>query len=147
MISRIPTLVLRVIVAVFAAAGVLVCVFPIPTFALGFAKFFPQYTVWRFPILIGLYIAALCFYYALFQFWLLLGGIDRDGALLPQKLKKIRYSAAVFSVLYAVFAMPLFYFAAELEDAPGVILVGAILDAIPIGVAAFAAVLERIGQK
>jgi hypothetical protein len=96
-----------------------------------------------------LYTAAACFFFALFHFWLLLDNIDRSGILSAKNLKMIRLCAIMFSVLYFVFAMPIIFLAAEADDAPGAILIGAFLGTLPIGVAAVAAILERFasGQK
>lgn len=98
-------------------------------------------------MLIGLYAAAGCLFLALFHFWLLLNDIDRNGVLPHKNLRAIRYCAIVFSVLYFLCAMPVIYLAADAEDAPGLILIGAFLDLFPIGVAAIMAVLERIANK
>ncbi len=142
--AKLPTIILRIIALLFALAGLVVCVFALPSFSASLVKFYPAQSFWRYPVLAGLYAAAACYFFALSHFWLLLNGIDRDGTLPVKSLRAIRHSAIVFCVLYALFAMPTIYLLADLDDAPGLILMGAFLDAIPVGVAALTVVLERI---
>lgn len=55
----------------------------------------------------------------------------------------IKVSAFIISGLY-VFTLPLFYMAAEYDDAPGVIIVGLIVIFAAFVIAIFAAVLEKL---
>lgn len=145
--SKLPSIVLRLIIILSACAGGLMSVFALPTFGTAIAKNFPEYAFLQYPIIVGLYAAAACFYFALFQFWLLLNGVDRDGTISAKRLKAIRVSAIVFSVLYALCAMPIVFLAADADDAPGLILGGALLESFPIGIAAVAVILERMTTK
>jgi hypothetical protein len=130
-----------------AIAGILICIFALPPFGTAVAKNFPSYAFWQYPILAGVYAAALCFFFALFQFLLLLNGIDRHGTLAAKNLRAIRLSSIMFSVLFYVSAMPVIFLFANADDAPGAILIGTFLGMLPIGAAAFTAVLERISIK
>lgn len=141
--NKLPSIVLRIIILLAVAAGAAVCVFALPDLGTALAKHFPGRAFWRYPIIAGLYAAAGCFFFALYQFWLLLNSVDRDNTLPANRLRAIRLSAIVFSVLYALCAMPVVFLAAEADDAPGLILLGAVLDAFPLGIAAAAAILER----
>ncbi len=145
--NRIPSIILRILIILSAGAGLVVSVFALPAFGTAIAKNFPDYSFLQYPIIMGLYAAALCFFYALLQFWLLLNGIDRDGQLLAKKLKAIRISAIVFSVLYALCAMPIIFLAADANDAPGLILLGMYLVSFPIGAGAIAAILEKSASR
>lgn len=144
--DKFPILILRGITALSVVAGLLVCIFALPTFGTAVAKNFPDYAFWQYPMLAGLYAAALCFFFALVEFWSLLNGISKDNLLSIKKLKIIRLCAITFSVLYYLSAMPVIYLFAEADDAPGVILIGAFLGTFSIGVAAIAAVLERLAR-
>ncbi len=141
--ERLPTMVLRIITVLFILFGLLICVFVLPTLAEFLARLYPAYAFWQYPMLMGLYGAAACYFYAMFHVWFLLNAIEREGRLPVKNLRAIRRSAGVFSALYALFAMPVIFLAADLDDAPGLILFGAFLDTVPIGVAALAAVLEK----
>jgi hypothetical protein len=59
-------------------------------------------------------------------------------------MKAIRASSIIFTILYFVSAMPVIFVAADADDAPGAILIGALLTAFPLGSAAAITVLERI---
>jgi hypothetical protein len=145
--EKLPSLILRIMIVLYSAAGVLICVFAVPPFGTAVAKNFPDHAFWQYPIIIGLYAAALCFFFALFQFWLLLNGVDRHGTLSTKNLRAIRLSAIAFSVLFYVSAMPVIFLFAEADDAPGAILIGAFLGMLPVSAAAGAAILERISVK
>ncbi len=144
---KLPTVVLRIIIILSTAAGLLACVFMLPALGAELVKNLTGSAFAPYLLIIGLYAATLCFFFALFQFWLLLNAVDQDNTLPAKRLKAIRFSAIAFSVLYALCAMPIVLLAAELDDAPGLILMGAFLDAFPIGIAAVAAILERSAAK
>src|SRR4051812_46034110 len=70
------------------------------------------------PVIIGMYVAAVPFYIALYQTLQLLGYIDRNhtfsGASV-QALERIKYCAIAISALYAA-GSPLLYIAAQADD-------------------------------
>ncbi len=144
--KKMPTLALRAIALGAAAMGAVLCIFAVPSFGSGLALLLPELAHLRVPLMIGLYAAAVCFYYSLFQFWLLLGAVEKTGEIPKAKLKAIRKAAVAFSVLYFIFAMPVIFLAADADDAPGLILVGAFMEIFPLGAAAVCAVLERVDK-
>ncbi len=141
--GKIPTLILRAISLLSAVVGVLIAVFALPSFGTAIAEILPVHAFWQYPIVFGLYAAAGCFFYALLRFWFLLNGIDTDRMLLVKDLRAIRVSSIIFSVLYYLSAMPVIFLFAEVDDAPGLVLVGAFIGTFSIGVAAVAMILER----
>jgi succinate dehydrogenase hydrophobic anchor subunit len=141
---NISTLVLRAVALLFAAAGVLVCIFVLPELGAVIPVFHPKYAFWQYPVLVGLYAAAACFFYALIHFWLMLNSIDRDELPTQRSMKAIRVSSIIFTVLFFVAAMPAIYVLAEVNDAPGAILLGTALGVLPMAAAAIIAILERI---
>lgn len=141
--NKISSIILRIIIILSSIVGVIVSIFALPTFGTAIAKNFPEYAFLQYPIIFGLYLAAICFFFALFQFWLLLNGIDQGGILLAKRLKAIRFSAIMFSILYVFCAMPIIFLAADADDAPGLIFFGMYLDLFPIGIAAIADILEK----
>ena len=99
-----------------------------------------------YGILILMYISVVPFFAALYQGFRLLGYIDSNKAFSELSLKsiqKIRSCAAAISIIY-LFSMPLFYIVAEIDDAPGVILVGMIFVFAPLTVTVFAAILKKL---
>lgn len=124
--------------------------------ALAILPFIAEYiikrnTIWGYahvPIFLGAYFSVLPFFFALYQSFKLLSFIDKNLAFsfsAVQSLKKIKYAAFTFSGLY-ILLMPFFYLIGELDDAPGVILIGLILTFTAFVMGVFAAVLEKLLQ-
>jgi hypothetical protein len=101
-----------------------------------------------FPILVGMYIPAVPFFFALWQGWKLLDYIDNGTAFSEVSVTSIRYikyCAALVSAFYAL-ALPYIFYVAEKDDAPGVVVMGIVFAFAPLVVAVFAAVLQRLLQ-
>lgn len=101
------------------------------------------------PILIGLYVAAVPFYAALFQTMKLLRYIDTNKAfsdLSILALKRIKYCALAIWALF-VAGLPLLYDRANKEDAPGVFALGLIIAFASFVIATFAEVLQKLLQN
>jgi hypothetical protein len=102
-----------------------------------------------YAILMVMYVSAVPFYFALYQSFNLLTYIDRNQAfsdLSVIALKKIKNSAIIISGLYVV-GLPFVYVLAEVDDAPGLILIGMGMIFAPLVVAVFAAVQQRLLQE
>lgn len=100
----------------------------------------------RYPFLIGVYLSAIAFFFALYQAYRLLSYIDTNqafSALSVAALKNIKYCAITISAIYAAI-LPLFYLIAEKDDAPGVIVLGLVMSFAALVVAVFAAVLQKL---
>lgn len=98
------------------------------------------------PMLIGMYVSAIPFYVALYQTLRLLGFIDKDEAFSDHSvdaLGLITYCAVIITALYAI-GMPYIYYVAEIDDAPGVILVGMVITGASGVIAVFAATLQKL---
>lgn len=98
------------------------------------------------PILLGLYVPAVPFFFALYQALGLLGLIDANKAfsdLSVQALKRIKRCAIAISALFAA-GMPYIYIVADRDDAPGVILLGLVIIVASAAIAVLAAVLQRL---
>ncbi|MDR0786346.1 MAG: DUF2975 domain-containing protein [Gemmatimonadota bacterium] len=144
MTEKLPTLILRAFSFLSVLAVLLICIFGLPTFGREFAATFPDYAFGRYPILAGLYTAALCFFFGIYHFWRLLGEIDKGDGLSVKRLQPIRYSAMLIAVLYFLSLMPAIFLFAQADDAPGAIIIGAFPGTFPIAAAAVIAVLERL---
>lgn len=99
-----------------------------------------------YGILAVMYVSTIPFYFALYQAFNLLSYIDKNQAfsvLSVIALKKIKNASLVISGLYGV-ALPFVYIMAEVDDAPGLIIVGAIPIFGSMVIAVFAAVLQRL---
>ena len=99
-----------------------------------------------YGLLIVMYISVIPFYFALYQSFKLLNYIDKSQAfsdLSVRSLKKIKTCAIIISGLY-VLALPFVFIMAEVDDAPGLIIVGMIPIFASLVIAVFAAVLQRL---
>ncbi len=99
-----------------------------------------------YGILMIMYVSAVPFYFALYQSFNLLTYIDLNQAfshMSVRSLQKIKRCALTISGLYTV-ALPFVYIMAEVDDAPGLILVGMVPIFASLVIAVFAAVLQRL---
>lgn len=140
---------LRFFIILIGAAVLALCVFALPSAWKGGSEEFPTASRALFLIVVGLYASTVPFYAALWQTLKLLGFIDRNTAFSDasvRALKAIKRCAIVITVLYAAF-VPLLFPIADADDAPGLILFGAVFACLPAVVAVFAAVLQRLLQN
>ena len=147
--KRGSTLFLKIAVILMGIPVLALCIFLVPNIASFAAELYPDFAFIKYLIFIDFYAAAIPFYFALYQAFKLLSYIDKNEAfsqLSVQALKKIKYSAITISILYVV-GMPLFYLIAERDDAPGIILIAMVFVFIPLVIAVFAAVLQRLLQE
>jgi hypothetical protein len=141
--KRGSTLFLRGVVLLLGILVLALCVFVLPA---GIAT--DNVGGYRF-ILLGLYVAAIPFFWALYQAFRLLDYIDNNTAfseLSVRALVNIKYSAIVISGLFAA-GMPFIYVVAERDDAPGVIAIGLVITFASLVIATFAAVLQKLVQN
>ena len=102
-----------------------------------------------YGLLMVMYVSAVPFYFALYQSFNLLSNIDKNQAfsqISVTALKKIKTCAIIMSGLYVV-ALPFVAILAEVDDAPGLIIVGMIPIFASMVIAVFAAVLQRLLQE
>lgn len=101
------------------------------------------------PIIVGLYLPAVPFFYALYQAFKLLSYIDKSVAfseLSVQALKNIKYCAVVIAGIFTA-GMPYIFYAGDRDDAPGVVALGLVIIFVSIVIATFAAVLQKLIQS
>jgi biotin transporter BioY len=141
------TLFLKIAVFIIGTPVLALCIFGLPWLANNPVN--PDYAHILYPILIIMYVSVIPFFIALYQAFKLLNYIDKNKAfseLSVKALKNIKYCAITISGLYVV-GMPFFYILAELDDAPGVILIGMLFIFASMVIAVFAAVLQRLLQQ
>jgi len=106
----------------------------------------PDYAEMLYPIVTIMYASAAPYFYALYQALRLLNYIDKNNAFSEDSvvaLKWIKYCAITISCLYVI-ALPFVFFVADLDDAPGLILIGMVPIFASIVIAVFAAVLQKL---
>lgn len=120
--------------------------FLVPKVANYSAELFPNIAYIKYLVFIYLYVTAIPFYFALYQAFKLLSYIDKNKAfsgLSVRALKNIKYCAVTISIFYAA-GMPVFYLMAEIDDAPGIIVIGLVIIFASMVIAVFAAVLQKL---
>jgi hypothetical protein len=131
--------------AIFVIGGIVLalCIFVLP------AGISSDHTGYYRPILIGMYVPAIPFFIALYQALKLLNYIDKNTAfseLGVTALKNIKYCALIIAGMYAL-GMPYIYYAANRDDAPGVVAIGLVIVFASFVIAVFAAVLQKLLQN
>jgi hypothetical protein len=142
--KRGTTLFLRMAVFLIGTPVLALCIFGLPWLANNPVN--PDYAYILYPIIIGMYVSVIPFFAALYQAFKLLSYIDKNQAfseLSVKALKNIKFCAMTISGLYVII-MPFVYLVAELDDAPGVIIVGMVPVFASMVIAVFAAVLQRL---
>jgi len=142
--KQISTLFLKLVISLIGLTVLALCIFLlVATISSGEARDY-------LPILLGImYIAAIPFFFALYQTLKLLIYIDKSKAfsdLSVKALKNIKYCAIVISALYAA-GMPYLVYVADKDDAPGLTALGFIIIIASIVIATFAAVLQKLLQE
>lgn len=137
------TLFLRGVIFLIAMAVLALCIFVLPPVISSSGA--GDYR----PILIGMYIPAIPFFFALYQTLKLLSYIDKKKAFSPlsvKALKDIKQCAIIISILYMA-GMPYIVYVADRDDAPGVVGIGFVIIFASCVIAVFAAVLQSLLQN
>lgn len=140
------TLFLKIAIIVMGIPVLAGCVIGLPLLAMDAADGSQEMAYLLYGMMSVLGFSAIPYFLTLFQGYRLLTFIDVNQAFSErsvESLKMIKICSAVISGIY-VLGLPLFYIVAELDDAPGVILVGMIFVGAPLIIAVFAAVLQKL---
>lgn len=141
--KRGSTIFLRAVVILIGLVVLTLCIFALPA---GIAS--DKIGYYR-PILLGLYIPAVPFFFALYQTIKLLSYIDKNQAfseLSVGALKNIKYCAFTISGLF-IAGMPYIFYAADRDDAPGAAAMGFVIIGASVVIATFAALLQKLIQN
>lgn len=107
----------------------------------------PWFSYVNYTFLAGLYAAMVPFFIAIFQTMKLLCYINKKKAfsdLSVKALKVIKYCALAVCAFYMAGVMPIAYCFADLDDAPGVVLIFLVIGLAPFVIATFAAILQTL---
>ncbi|KFF56352.1 MULTISPECIES: DUF2975 domain-containing protein [Bacillus] len=144
--NRMSTLFLKIAVIFIGIPILALCIFLVPKIANYSAELLPNIVYIKYLVFIYLYVTAIPFYFALYQAFKLLSYIDKNKAfsgLSVRALKNIKYCAVTISIFYAA-GMPVFYLIADIDDAPGIIVIGLVIIFASMVIAVFAAVLQKL---
>ncbi|MBM7608453.1 putative RDD family membrane protein YckC [Lysinibacillus composti] len=150
--KRSSTLFLKVAVIFIGIPVLAICLFLLPQIANEANEAAARGSDMAFVVyglLMVMYVSAVPFYFALYQAFNLLSYIDQNEAFSEISviaLKKIKKCAIIISGLYVI-ALPFVYILAEVDDAPGLMIMGMVFIFAPLVIAVFAAVLQRLLQE
>ena len=147
--KQITTLFLKFAVIFLGVPILALCIFLVPKIGNFAGELYPDIAYMKSLVLIDMYMAAIPFYFALYQAFKLLSYIDKNKAfseLSVIALKKIKYCAILICSLH-VLGLPLFYFMADKDDAPGLVFMGTVIPFASMVITIFAAVLQRLLQE
>lgn len=136
------TLVLKGVIYLLGIAAVALCVIGLPIAIKNELAGDFDYA----PLLFGLYAPALPFLMALYQALKLLTYIDQNKAfsdLSVVALKKIKYCALIISAIFLA-GMPYIFYLGDLDDAPGIVVIGLVFVLAPLVIATFASLLQKL---
>lgn len=148
--ERVSTIFIRTVIFFIGIVTLAFCVLMLPRFANAVSIFVPQVAFLKYPFLICMYATMLIFFFALYQAIKLLGYIDNGkvfSELSVKALKNMKLSGITMTVILYLVGMPTIYLVAEVDDAPGLILLGFIIASIPLVVAIFVAVFQRLLEE
>lgn len=100
-------------------------------------------------VIVGLYVTAISFFFALFQALKLLNYIDRNESfseLSVHALKNIKLCAIMICIIYVII-IPLIYPLADADDAPGLLAIPIVFLFASSVIAVFTSVLERLFKE
>jgi len=141
------TIFLKLAVILLGIPVLALCIFWLPSLLMKTGELKPAYASFRY-VLIGVFISAIPYLFALYQALKLLSYIDKNKAFSELSIKAlmyIKYCANTISIIYVVL-MPLVFLLADADDAPGLVGIPLIFIFASIVVAVFAAVLQRLLQ-
>src|SRR5215213_4771801 len=149
--NRGSTIFLRLVISLIAIAALAVCIFPLPRMIAKEAAKTPD-TAWQiYVFLLGAYLQAALFLFALFQGFRLLSYIDGNKAfsdLSVRALRHIKHSAVTIGLLMMTgIAWVMILSAGTGDDSAGPVMIGIIGTFTSSVVAAVAAVLQTQVQK
>ncbi|MBU8568498.1 DUF2975 domain-containing protein [Virgibacillus pantothenticus] len=132
--------------AIFAIGIVVLglCIFALPSLAKSSAEMFPEFAYLRYPVLLGLYLTAVPFFYALYQAMKLLHFIDNRMAfsdLAVYTLVRIKYCASMISILYVI---GMIFLLTQNALHPSIAIMGLVFLFSSIVIMLFSAVLQSL---
>jgi hypothetical protein len=143
--KRGSTIFLKIAVFLIGIIGVAFCIFWLPSLASRTAEREIEFAYLQYPVLIGIYVTAIPFFFALYQALKLLSYIDKNKAfsqISVNALKYIKYCAFTISIWYAVGIPSLFLIMQQIQ--PPMVTMGFLIVFTSAVIAVFAAVLQKL---
>ena len=136
------TLILRGAVVLIGLSVLAICMFLIPIILVS------DQTEFYKPLLAGLYVPAIPFFWALYQALKLLRLIDNSEPFSNDSanaFKQIKYCALIIGGIFLA-SSPYVYYVADQDDAPGVLLIVLVIAFASFVIATFSTLLQKLVQ-
>lgn len=140
------TLLLKLAIVALSVPILAICIYLLPRLTTGVVQTYPLLASFKLPFVFAVYLTALAFFNILYQAFRILALIEKNQAFSHHAriaIQQIKFSALGIALIYSS-TLPLFYFVADHEDAPGILVIGLVLVFAALVVAAFAGVLQRL---
>lgn len=138
------TTLLKLIVYLIGFIVLMLCLFWLPNMAEKTALIDPSYAYLKYPVLIGIYLTAFPFFFALFHSLKLLNYINHKNAfseLAVTSLKGIKYCAVLICILYLI---GMVFLVTQEALHPGIALIGFAILLTSFSISLFATVLQEL---
>ncbi|MDG5788410.1 DUF2975 domain-containing protein [Evansella sp. AB-P1] len=138
------TLFLKITIFFIGIIVLLLCAFWLPMQANILAEMYPEFLYLKYPLLIGIYMTAIPFFFAMYKGFRLLNYIDMNQAFSELSVKSlgiIKYCSITISLLYVI---GIFILISQNAGNPGILLLGLVIIFASIVIAVFAAVLQKL---
>ncbi len=138
-------LILRISCVAFAVIIITACVLLFPKFIDFYPQQEPTVNVFRYLFMIGIYMQSVLIIYILFQVWVILKYLEQHTFFeykSPKRINHIIISLWIISILY-VLIMPLVVYVADVDDAPGLIIIGLFFVGVSLASIAFVSLIRK----
>lgn len=140
------TFLLKLAIIALTVPILAICIVLVPRLATGIIEEYPALVLFKYPFILAVYATAIAFFGILYQAFRILALIEANQAFSIQSrvaIQRIKFGAMSIAVIYGL-TLPLFYYVADHEDAPGILVIGLVLVFAALVVAAFAGVLQKL---
>ncbi|WP_078552859.1 DUF2975 domain-containing protein [Bacillus alkalicellulosilyticus] len=138
---------LKIAVILIGLTILCLSIFYLPWLANETARMFPEYSYLQYPVLFGLYVTVIPFYFSLYQAFTLLLYIDENKAFsgeAVQRLISIKKSAVLITLIYMA---GIFFLALQRAMHPGIGIIALVIMLTSVVIAVFASVLQQLLQQ
>ena len=147
MMKNLKTILLKAAVYIIGFVVLMLAVFYLPLLATETAIMYPEFSYLKWPVLLGMYVTAIPFAYALYQALKLLKSIEQERVFTNnalQSLKEIIYCATWIIAFYII---GLIFLTVQGAMHPGIGLIALVIMFASFVIALFAAVLRELLKK
>ncbi|WP_077622934.1 DUF2975 domain-containing protein [Sediminibacillus massiliensis] len=140
------TIFLKAALFFLAAALLILCVFWLPRLAQYTAEMFPEFSHLKYPVLSGIYITAIPFYFAFYQAYKLLNLIEKRSVFSETALSSLKRITLCAFTIILLYIIGIIYLATQSALHPGIVLVGFAIIFASLTIAVFCLVLRELLQ-